>query len=489
MLQRILLSLLLILLSPLALQAAPGGASPLAIKASELKQIGKIREQVEKDSTLSEEQKKPILALYDEASDWVNRARTSAEQTKLLIRQRTEAPRTTASIRKALAKGLKEKPLDMARLKKKPLPELVQLVATEKANLDSREARVSELEQKLASDSQRPDAARKRLAEAKQELEALQKKLESQPKEADPLQRERHWRDKAHALALQNEIRMLEQELLTLPAQRALDEAMYEEAKARSKLAEARVEKLEELLNERRRKEVEKLSRAEEAAQQAVAGKSPLLEQVAAENTALSDQLAAALQELEEASSRDNKLKERAKWIQEMYQTTREKVKVAGMSGALGLVLLEQRNQLPDLRRLKRDMADIHKRITDTTLRQIRHREALRDLSDGRNVVIEWPEGMSEKERKRLEPQLRKLLERKRELLKKLVNLDNEQLKALAELEVAMQELVNSVQEFDAYLAEHLLWVRNTRTIHLSDLARLPEELHTLFDPRPWMEV
>ncbi len=107
----------------------------------------------------------------------------------------------------------------------------------------------------------------------------------------------------------------------------------------------------------------------------------------------------------------------------------------------------------------------------------------------GRNVVIEWPEGMSEKERKRLEPQLRKLLERKRELLKKLVNLDNEQLKALAELEVAMQELVNSVQEFDAYLAEHLLWVRNTRTIHLSDLARLPEELHTLFDPRPWMEV
>ena len=89
----------------------------------------------------------------------------------------------------------------------------------------------------------------------------------------------------------------------------------------------------------------------------------------------------------------------------------------------------------------------------------------------------------------RLEPQLRKLLERKRELLKKLVNLDNEQLKALAELEVAMQELVNSVQEFDAYLAEHLLWVRNTRTIHLSDLARLPEELHTLFDPRPWMEV
>jgi len=89
------------------LQAAPGGASPLAIKASELKQIGKIREQVEKDSTLSEEQKKPILALYDEASDWVNRARTSAEQTKLLIRQRTEAPRTTASIRKALAKGLR----------------------------------------------------------------------------------------------------------------------------------------------------------------------------------------------------------------------------------------------------------------------------------------------------------------------------------------------------------------------------------------------
>ncbi len=352
------------------------------------KQIGKIREQVEKDSTLSEEQKKPILALYDEASDWVNRARTSAEQTKLLIRQRTEAPRTTASIRKALAKGLKEKPLDMARLKKKPLPELVQLVATEKANLDSREARVSELEQKLASDSQRPDAARKRLAEAKQELEALQKKLESQPKEADPLQRARHWRDKAHALALQNEIRMLEQELLTLPAQRALDEAMYEEAKTRSKLAEARVEKLEELLNERRRKEVEKLSRAEEAAQQAVAGKSPLLEQVAAENTALSDQLAAALQELEEASSRDNKLKERAKWIQEMYQTTREKVKVAGMSGALGLVLLEQRNQLPDLRRLKRDMADIHKRITDTTLRQIRHREALRDLSDASESSI-----------------------------------------------------------------------------------------------------
>ncbi len=435
-----------------------------------------------------EADRKQAANLYQEARGWLEKAKEYHRKAKDFLRSRTEAPRETAAIRKKLAAKPASPRIDRSRLARKSMEELAQLVETEKADLLAREALITQLEQDPGLMKERPQAARDRLVQARQELDALQQKIQAAAAPASSLEKARRLRDRAQLEALRQEVRMLEQELLSLPARRALRDARLQQAKRRLALSESRVEQLERLLNERRMAEVERLSRSEKRTQKAVAERSPLLKKLAEANTRLGEQLAEVTARLERMTSIDNRLRGQAKEIRDTFSSTREKVEIAGLKGALGQVLLEQRQRLPDLRTLHRSMAEVRRRITEAGLEQIRLREKLEALRGG-EVGIQWPAGLSEEARKRLEPEVRRLRQRQLELRRKLAKAQESYIKALTEQDLALQDLAQAVQEFDDYLAEHLLWVRNTRAFHLSDLKALGGELQRLFDARAWLAM
>ncbi len=474
------------LIQPLWAAGKKAAGTVPAPSFAEFEKLDQARKRLEQASGLTEQERKKGLADYDQAATWLQQARDFARRTKSFIALRADAPAQAARIRKRLAAKPPRAAIDRRKLARKSPDELAQLVEAAKADLASGEARLAELQNALTQDEERNDQARKRLAQAKQALEALRQTLEAAPPPDDPLAQAARWKDRAHILALQEEIRMLEQELIALPARKALDQALYEEAQARQAAREKKLEALQQLLNEKRRQEVEKLSRTEAATEQAVAGKNPVLERLAAENSALGEALAATTAALEKTGDEIKRLRERDKNIQALYRATREKVEVAGIRGALGQVLVEQRHRLPDLRSLKRRMAEVRARLTEVSLEQIRHRERLRRLEEG-----ETPETarLTAEQRRRLAPQLDKLQARKRQLLEKLVALEDDLIRSLTEEEVALRTLLHSVQGYDDYLAEHLLWVRNTPVLALSDLQRLPDELGRLFDPKAWKEL
>ncbi len=462
-----------------------GGAVPDETALSQA--LKSARAMLEKEGAVDDETHKQLTALYNEATQWLDRAVRFRAKAEAYGRALREAPRQTEHIRKSLADQKTVATIqEVKRFQHRPLEELAQRVETRKADLLAAEARVNDLEQAPELLPERPSAARKRLVEAKQEAAALEQKLETAKEGATVLARATLMRDQAHLLALRREIHMLEQELLSLPVRQALRDARLAQARRRLVQIRGQVEALVALLNARRKAEAEKLSRTQEQERRSAVGSNPLLQAAAEENAALSRKLAHLTDELSQAATLDTSLRRQTKTIRDTYRATREKVEIAGLRGVLGQVLLEQRQQVPNLRRLRRRLDAIHRRITEASLEQIHLRESLEKLEAGEERPA-LPVGISQAQREKLLPELRRLRRQKRQLLEKLIATEEEYLRSLADQNLALQELTQAAKEFDDYLDEHLLWVRNTRALRLSDLHALSGELALLFKPLGWL--
>lgn len=438
---------------------------------------------------LPQERQKAIAATYEEALDWLAQADQYQQSTKHFLAARTSAPVRTKVLRESLS-GITEKPLPKeSHYKQKTLEELELILETEKANQAAKDARVAELAHLVSLEANRPDAARTQLAESNRQLEAIQKTLSEQKLPVAPQALAQYRRNQAKRLALKNQVAMLKQEILTLPARQALSKAQLEQAEAEAAHASKRVAFFEDLVNQRRKIEVEQVSAVEEKKEQDIMEKYPALKDVAAENARLGNELKETTQALEMASKRDNELRDRAQRIEVDYRSTQRKVQIAGLKEALGQVLLEHRKNLPNPRKYKKQEARLRKHVTETGLRQIRYKELRRQLksleADPAPVLKNVPaEKMAE-----LKAPLKELLQSKRELLDTLISTDEAYLRALSEQELMLRRVQEALHSYDKFLSEHLLWVRNTSVLGLDDLKKIPGELRSLLNMPAWIEV
>ncbi len=446
-------------------------------------------EKIQSREDLPQERQKAIAATYEEALDWLAQADQYQQSTKRFLAARTSAPVRTKALRESLS-GIAGKPLPKEnRYTQKTLEELEQILETEKANQAAKDARVAELAHLVSLEANRPDAARAQLAESNRQLDEVQKTLSEQELPVAPQALAQYRRDQARRLALKNQIAMLEQEILTLPARQALSKVQLEQAEAEAAHASKRVAFFEDLVNQRRKMEVEQVSAVEEKKEQDIAEKYPALKDVAAENARLGNELKETTQALEMASKRDNELRDRAQRMEVDYRSTQQKVQIAGLKEALGQVLLEHRKNLPDPRKYKKQEARLRKHVTETGLRQIRYKDMRRQLKTLEADPALVLKNVSAKELAELKVPLKELLQRRGELLDKLISTDEAYLRALSEQEVMLRRVQEALRTYDEFLAEHLLWVRNTTVISLDDLKKIPAELRSLLQVEAWIEM
>ncbi|WP_456407308.1 mechanosensitive ion channel domain-containing protein [Thiolapillus sp.] len=480
---------MMVLIVPLAGLAANNTGESAAIDGVNSALLRSELENSESREDLSTEQRKSIASVYAEALDWLARADQYKTSSRQFLSSRSSAPQKVKAVRAATSK-ISEKQLPAeSDFRNKSLEELEQLLETEKANQAAREARVAELAHLVSLEANRPDGARKQLVESNQELDELQKNLEVQEAPVDPVALSQYRRDQARMLALKNQIAMLEQEMLSHPARLALSKAQLEQAEAESAFATRKVIWLEDLVNQRRKAEVEQVSRVEEKKEQDITEKYPALKDIAAENAMLGVALKEAAQALERASKRDNELRELARRMEMEYRNTQRKVEIAGLKEALGQVLLERRKNLPDPRKFKKQQARVRKKVTETGLRQIRYQEMRRQLDSPQMDPAALLKNVPPEQLAELKAPLKELLQRKRELLEKLISTDETYLRALTEQEVMLRRVQEALRTYDEFLAEHLLWVRNTTVIDLEDLKKIPAELQSLLNVQAWTEV
>jgi potassium efflux system protein len=480
-----------------ALAQRPAETAPLVSATSTItrEQIDKRIEQVSTIAELEAATKAKVLEQYRKAQAFLDDARKSIETRESFRRAAEEAPAEISRLREAAQSAKAPEPFSIAP--KTGLTEIEQRLQKEKADLAALEARIADL-QRVASDAEsRPAAIRQRLAEARRQLEKLEeeRKAPAVAEEAPVLAEARRWVTEAQIAALTAETRMLDDELLTAPARIELAKARDEEGTREIDAFKARIAALEFQLSERRRAEAERAKAEAKAAEREAAGKHPLLQRLAEQNAALSEELAAMAGRLEKLVAEQKGVEQQGKQIDEDFRSVRKKLEIAGLSEILGQVLLEQRRALSDERGMLaraaqyRSAAAREQATAEAGLRQIRYTDERKALVNPAAYVESQLAGLTSVERAALRAELTTLVASRRDLLDKALSTQESYLRGLAELDFLHQQLEDTVNQYGQFLDERLLWIRSTAPVSLERLLDLPRDALRILLPTDWLTV
>lgn len=472
--------------------AAPPTAGPAGADSLSKKLIETRLNEVEAATELDDQTKASLIELYRRIQSNLESVSTNNASTKQFIQARETAAGEAARLRDALDKARKlNKAVDLKISDATPLTELDQMLLKEKADYAAVDTKLSGLGDLLNQESARPNQARQQLTEARQRLESLNAQLQ-QPAARDipaALAEAQRWNQQSRVQALNAEINMLDQELLSQPMRLALIEAQRDTTAYNLSRISARIKLLEEELNQRRRNLVEKARAEVETATDETQSKHPLIHDFARQITALSDQLTDFTDQLERVTAGDQAAEESAKRIEEEFRRTEQKLKVAGLNQALGQILLEQRRLLPDIRQIRRAVRERETQIGETALNLLQLNEELRKLRSPGEYVDELIAELKPDEARALRPDLLNLAGTRRELLEKTMSTGNSYLRALGELDYAQARLIKAVESYSAFLDERLLWVRSSPAPNIAMLLNTPAQVIELLSPHKWYGV
>lgn len=201
---------------------------------------------------------------------------------------------------------------------------------------------------------------------------------------------------------------------------------------------------------------------------------------------ALGEELKIRTLELEKVSAEDDQTRTNTKRIGDNLSSIRQKLEIAGMSQALGRVLMEQRRSLPKLASMQREAGKREQLIANAGLRQIQYGEEQQGLRDAGAYIAGITKGLPEADVKAIRDELEELVSNRQALLEKAIATEASYLRTLGELDLSQSELVSVVEAYDAFLGKRILWIRSTEPITPALFKHLPQELARLVSPQSW---
>ncbi|MCU0934683.1 MAG: mechanosensitive ion channel, partial [Gammaproteobacteria bacterium] len=455
---------------------------------------------------LDEAQRGRLGESYRQALAQVEAAKASDARASTYRAAVASAPRETRSIREALARPQVAGPaaLPAGVGASTPLAELEQRLAQQRADLAGVESRLADLEKQLQEQQARPAVARQELADARQALEALgqETRVAPPPGESAAAAEARRVLAQARLAARTAEVSRLEQELASYSVR--LDLLAARRDQVARELASARdgLRQMEDLVTQVRRSAaalaVQQAARAEQAAE----AKHPVIRRLAEANAVSSEELAALTAEAEQVNALREASEARLWQLQQDFQGARQKLEVAGLSQAIGKVLIEQRNRLPDERRLltRVDLPPLalesqrHRRLGEVGLAQVQVEEERRQIADvgratERLVATQVDGALPVAERDAIRAEVARLLKDRQQLLQQLGAAQGGYLRQLGELEFAQKRLKDLSASFREFLNEHLLWTPSLPPMGSRTGAEVLAAAAWLVSPENWLQV
>jgi len=434
----------------------------------------------------------PLLEFYRKTISLIEQRSSYELATQEFIKARELAPQQSAKLRKQLAT------LETRELEKLPdslsrgaLPELERQLLSEKADVAGLTGSLAELEALLETQAQRPQQVRERLNESRRRQSEVQENLTSliAGGQTQRLAEARRGALEHELRALNAETEMLNRELLSQPMRIELLVVKRDQATLELSRKLNFVALLESLVTERRLSEAETAKEeADETARQTF-GKHPLMQELAAKNTQLGDQLNRLAAALESITAEENKAAVQAKRVADNFRLTRQKLEIAGLSEALGEVLLEQRRGLPDFSDFNTAEKRRQQLVIESSLRQIRNQQERARLRDINVYVDELLASLSATWRSLLRDEILLLAELRRDLIDKAISADDTYLQALGELDFTQRQLSESVTAYNEYLDERLLWIRTGERPSRQTLSSITDNITVFVSPLHWLEI
>jgi len=369
--------------------------------------------------------------------------------------------------------------------------EVEQLLSREQAEAAANDAKIAEPDKILEDADEQPDAIRKRISEARQALETLDAELAAAPGTSrnDVEQEARRWMQETQRDALRAELLMRDQQILSFDARRELASARRDQLRAEQKRLRERRAYLENEADRLRLIEAKRVVAETISAQRETADAHPLIKQLVEYGIALSDEIARVTERLGLIDEQQAKIERDTQRIQEDFRSARQRLEAGGLNRALGQVLIDQRSRLPDVRALRKASEARADEIAEITLSQIRHRDEQRMLSELDDYLDAILAGLDPSEQARIRGDLRTQAERLRDLIKRTLDVEESYRRALTELDVASNQLMDAIGQYDNFLAERLLWVRSIAPVTEQSFGALPAAVYWLVSPVNWLKA
>jgi potassium efflux system protein len=448
--------------------------------------------EVEATADVDEKLKSRLTELYRKSLTNLEKRNSNEARTKAYQEALQSAPGEAQTIRTELDERRQTSATNRLQVSEQtPLSEIEQLLIKEQANRTAVQAKLSDLEQQISEESNRPTAARDRISKAAKRRDAITDELRMPAPTDQPnkVSEAKKWSLQSEDAALASEIKMIDQELLSQPARLDLLKAKRDREALSLERIDARLQLLETLLGGKRLADAQRaIAEARDAQRQAI-GKHQLVRELAAQNASLSEEVGTEAGRLEQIANAETDASQKAKRLAEELRNTQQKVEVAGMSQALGRVLLEQRRRLPNVRVFRAQAEEREETISEVSLSQIQHEEERRKLRNLDDYVDELVADLPHSEADAIRDELRTLAKNRKQLLDKAIDTEQTLLRSLGELDFAQRKLLETVESYTQFLAERLLWIRSSPPPSLEMLRDMPAQAIDLLSPVAWFEV
>ncbi|MEP5765537.1 MAG: mechanosensitive ion channel domain-containing protein [Halieaceae bacterium] len=445
--------------------------------------------QAEANTELSEEDRNKLLDSYRRAQGTIQSVASFKQKQEAYAAAQKTAAAEAAKIQKRLdkdqaaAEGKSAEPAANTRLE-----QVEQLVQRDKADLAAQEAKASDLDSRLKAEDGRPTALRERLSELKQQQDEITAaaKLPAAEGETALFAKARTWNSTAKSAAVRAEISMLEAELLSQPMRLDLMKAQRYRANFDVVQLRARIKAFDLYAIKLRQGEAEQAQAEAESAQEQAAGKHPLILELAQANADLSGTITDRTAALERIKSEEASAEEDALRFEKDLQSVQRKLEVLGMSQALGRVLREQQQRMPQRHKPSSTLSQRDKLVSDASLLQFDYEDERRELRSISRFLdaklAEVPQPVADDIRDDLE----ELAGARRDLVKQAADIEATYLKALGTLDFSERRAASAAASYREFVSERLLWIRSNAPISFETFKPMPQELMQLLAPAAW---
>lgn len=444
--------------------------------------------EVNEATNLDETAKKEALERLKSATEWLKTAKEAEDKTVQYQSEMQSAPNDLRDAKQTLALPRVEPLFNIAT--DTPLSQVEAAAAEIDERLKQAKELLAKREETLKRRSVRKTELPKLIPETEKAYEEAKKALTTARDNSSLL-------DAARRLDAEAKFTCLEKQRTVFPLESKRIDALAELAPLQRDMAKRDVEFLEKesagwqkLVAETRKRDLDR--QAAEARRQ-LHDAVPALKSLAEKNAKIAERRKELIALIESTGREVQEATASAAKIKADFDKMAEKVKKAGNSTTIGLLLRRQRDQLPDLstchERL-RFVATETPAIHLTLLELQEYREMLDDREAAvATVIARLDDSIQKYDEASITQMVSELLVTTDELLGTLIRDHDDYIRLLGELEASQRELMERTEQSLSFIDERVLWIRSSDPISATHFSQAWSELQNLAEPTQWFAI
>ena len=486
----LLLPALIACLAPLSLGRAPAPRQALQPDRPTEEQVKLLLEQTEQNPALSDTARETVAEIYRQALRELESAKQHGTEIARYEALILEAPGLLASIRTELGTAAREPEISVD-----PEASLTVLeVGLKQAEADLAAARraLEELQIDSTTRGVRRAAIPEQIAGLRQRLADVEDGLAPAPApEADPLiSAARQIQLLCQQSALAREMERYEKEIASYDARRELLPAKRDRAQRRISQAEKLVAAWQKKVTQRREQEARLANEEARRRRLEAASKAPELKTLADVNELLTQLRSSRTRMREETTQETKRREDELKRIRDDFKKNLKRVKAAGFTNAMGVILRREYNDLSDSASYRRTKKPREQQISDAQYQLIeledqRYGPPVSNIEESVPGIVDQI-AFTPELRAEFEEFARTMLASRCDLLDALIRDTGEHVDELVANDRVTATLIAAIDEYRSYMREHIFSVKSVEGSLLPRPEAALEAATWLFNSSSW---